>query len=93
MIGTTLTLNDVVFGDVWFCAGQSNMEMMMKSIQNAEEEMRKSAEYNIRFTSMSNVAKKVEKENLQYIKVNMIDERVKSRNLYLDLDHQVSVPN
>jgi len=29
--GTTLTLNDVVFGDVWFCAGQSNMEMMMKS--------------------------------------------------------------
>ena len=56
------------------------MEMMMKSIQNAEEEIRKSEKYNIRFTSMSNVAKKVEKENVhvQYAKVNMIDERVKS---------------
>ena len=28
--GTETTINDVLFGEVWLCSGQSNMEMKMK---------------------------------------------------------------
>jgi sialate O-acetylesterase len=30
---------DVLFGDIWVCSGQSNMEWPMQSIINAEEEI------------------------------------------------------
>ena len=49
-----IELSDVIFGDVWLCSGQSNMEMKMKSIANSTEEATKSADYNIRFTVLSN---------------------------------------
>ena len=32
--GKTLTLNDVLIGEVWVCSGQSNMEMPMKGYYN-----------------------------------------------------------
>jgi hypothetical protein len=32
-------LQDVLFGDIWVCSGQSNMEWPMKSIFNAQEEI------------------------------------------------------
>ena len=35
----TLTLEDVVVGDVWLCSGQSNMEMTVGSSANAKEEI------------------------------------------------------
>ena len=31
----TLTLNDVLFGDVWICSGQSNMQFTVSSVSNA----------------------------------------------------------
>ena len=31
----TLTLNDVLFGDVWICSGQSNMQFTVHSVRNA----------------------------------------------------------
>jgi len=31
----TITIHDVLFGDVWICSGQSNMEMTVNSIFNA----------------------------------------------------------
>ena len=34
-----------MFGDVWVCSGQSNMEWRMSGILNADEEVAKSAEY------------------------------------------------
>ena len=34
-----------MFGDVWVCSGQSNMEWRMSGILNADEEIAKSAEY------------------------------------------------
>ena len=52
----TIRLRDVIFGDIWFCSGQSNMEMAMENITNGLEEVKKSAEYNIRFTVMANKA-------------------------------------
>src|SRR5678816_749394 len=35
----TLTLEDVVVGEVWLCSGQSNMEMVVASSQNAQTEI------------------------------------------------------
>jgi sialate O-acetylesterase len=35
----TITLHDVLFGDVWICSGQSNMELTLSMIRNATEEI------------------------------------------------------
>jgi len=50
--GEALTLNNVLIGDVWFCSGQSNMEMPLAGwgkVQNYEEEIRTADYPNIRF--------------------------------------------
>ena len=36
----TITLQDVLVGEVWFCSGQSNMEWRMANIENPEEEIK-----------------------------------------------------
>ena len=47
---SVIFLDNVAFGDVWFCSGQSNMNWPMQSIFNATEEVANSASYtNIRF--------------------------------------------
>jgi sialate O-acetylesterase len=35
----TITLSDVLFGDVWVCSGQSNMSFSVSSMYNATEEI------------------------------------------------------
>jgi sialate O-acetylesterase len=35
----TITIHDVLFGDVWVCSGQSNMQMTVSMIFNATEEI------------------------------------------------------
>jgi sialate O-acetylesterase len=35
----TITIYDVLFGDVWLCSGQSNMELTVSMIHNATEEI------------------------------------------------------
>jgi sialate O-acetylesterase len=35
----TITLHDVLFGDVWICSGQSNMQLTVSLIYNATEEI------------------------------------------------------
>ena len=45
----TLRLENVLFGDVWVCSGQSNMVFRMGGIFNVVEELEKMTEYpNIR---------------------------------------------
>lgn len=44
----TITLRDVLVGEVWVCSGQSNMEFMLRSINNADEEIRSATNGNIR---------------------------------------------
>ena len=40
-----LVLTDVLFGDVWLCSGQSNMELTMANIINSTEEIAASAAF------------------------------------------------
>lgn len=35
----TITINDVLVGEVWICSGQSNMEWSVRNTNNAEKEM------------------------------------------------------
>lgn len=42
---TTIYLKDVLFGDVWLCGGQSNMEMTVSQMFNASEEMKRASKY------------------------------------------------
>jgi sialate O-acetylesterase len=35
----TITLQDILFGDVWLCSGQSNMQLTVGMIYNATEEI------------------------------------------------------
>jgi sialate O-acetylesterase len=35
----TITLHDIIFGDVWLCSGQSNMEFTVSRAQNADREI------------------------------------------------------
>ena len=36
----SITLSDVLIGEVWVCSGQSNMEWTVRNSKNAEEEIR-----------------------------------------------------
>jgi sialate O-acetylesterase len=40
-----ITLHDVLFGDVWICSGQSNMELTVSLIYNATEEIANAGNY------------------------------------------------
>ena len=45
-----LVIRNILFGDVWVCSGQSNMEWPMNAIFNADQEIQEIAAYDkIRF--------------------------------------------
>ena len=47
-------LRDVLFGDVWFCSGQSNMEQKMADIKDADLEMASSIkDTEVRFVDLA----------------------------------------
>jgi sialate O-acetylesterase len=41
----TITIHDVLFGDVWICSGQSNMQLTVSLISNATEEIANAGKY------------------------------------------------
>jgi sialate O-acetylesterase len=41
----TITIHDVLFGDVWLCSGQSNMQLTVSLIFNATEEIANAGNY------------------------------------------------
>lgn len=40
-----ITITDVLFGDVWVCSGQSNMQMAVRDIFNGTEEIANAGQY------------------------------------------------
>jgi sialate O-acetylesterase len=59
----TITLNNVYVGEVWVCSGQSNMEMGLYGVENAQQVIAKSKNSKIRlFTVPKNAAVKPEHE-------------------------------
>ncbi|XP_007950328.1 sialate O-acetylesterase [Orycteropus afer afer] len=61
----TLRVCNVLFGDVWLCSGQSNMQMTVLQIFNATREMSDTAAYqSVRILSASLVQSKEELEDL-----------------------------
>jgi sialate O-acetylesterase len=59
----TVTLKDILVGEVWICSGQSNMEMGIKNVKNAKEEVAAADHPNIRlFTVPKNVQGEPQKD-------------------------------
>ena len=53
--GEEAVLTDIMFGDIWLCSGQSNMEQNMGNIMNSTEEIAASASFtSIRYTVVKN---------------------------------------
>ncbi|XP_041513398.1 sialate O-acetylesterase [Microtus oregoni] len=64
----TLRVHDVLFGDVWLCSGQSNMQMTVSQIFNASKELSDSAAYqSVRIFSVSLVQAEEELEDLDEV--------------------------
>ncbi len=67
----TITLHDVLFGDVWICSGQSNMAMGVSLIFNATEEIANASNYpKIRLFTTSLLPSAVPVEELLGIQLN-----------------------
>jgi sialate O-acetylesterase len=49
----TITLNDILIGDVWICSGQSNMEFQLSQAKNAMEEVKNANYPQIRLFSVN----------------------------------------
>src|ERR1043166_3684437 len=49
----TIELKNVLVGDVWLCGGQSNMQVSLRIVRNAEEEIRNANYPQIRFFSVA----------------------------------------
>lgn len=68
--GTTLTLKNVLVGEVWVCSGQSNMEMPMKGfkgqpVANSNMDVLKSTNPNLRLFTVKRNSSFTPKTNVQ----------------------------
>ncbi|KAK7478874.1 hypothetical protein BaRGS_00029855 [Batillaria attramentaria] len=60
-----VTLNDVLFGDVWLCSGQSNMQFEMKKVMNSTAELSAATSFStIRFMTSQHVKSDTPLESL-----------------------------
>ena len=67
----TIAIHDVLFGDVWVCSGQSNMQMTVASIFNATQEIADTVNYpKIRVFTAANEPSATPVEELLGIMVN-----------------------
>ncbi len=46
--GSTITLNDILIGEVWLCSGQSNMEWSVRAAKDAKREIAEAKYPNVR---------------------------------------------
>ncbi|NXA06663.1 SIAE acetylesterase, partial [Sapayoa aenigma] len=63
-----VTLQDIYFGDVWLCSGQSNMAMTVLQVANASEELAAAARYPfVRVFATAPAHSDVELEDLEHV--------------------------
>ncbi|XP_068023370.1 sialate O-acetylesterase isoform X1 [Melanerpes formicivorus] len=61
-----VTLEDIYFGDVWLCSGQSNMAMTVLQVANASQELAAAARYPlVRLLAVAPARSDVELQDLQ----------------------------
>lgn len=64
----TIMLSDVLFGDVWICSGQSNMQFTMSMVNNASAELADAINYpNIRVFTVGQVTSDVPLADLKSV--------------------------
>lgn len=63
----TVTVKDILFGEVWFCAGQSNMLMQLPFAANGEVEVQNANYPNIRYLSTPYQSTSEPKETFGYV--------------------------
>jgi len=62
--GESVEFENVAFGDVYLCSGQSNMEMAVNAVENATEEIADSVNYpNLRFFHLHGMVAQAENPN------------------------------
>ncbi len=67
----TITIHDVLFGDVWLCSGQSNMQLTVNMIYNGSEEIANSVNYpKVRVFTASLMSSEAPVEELIRIRLN-----------------------
>ena len=66
-----IMLNDILFGDVWLCSGQSNMHFNVTRMFNASNEIQNANQYpQIRLFSSQYSINNEQQEDLKYIAMN-----------------------
>jgi sialate O-acetylesterase len=67
----TVSIHDILFGDVWICSGQSNMQLTVSMIYNATEEIANAGNYpKIRVFTAADKPSATPVEELLDIKLN-----------------------
>ncbi|CAF0867308.1 unnamed protein product [Adineta ricciae] len=67
----TITIHDILFGDVWICSGQSNMQLTVSLIHNATEEIVNAGKYpKIRVFTADQEVSAMPLEELRGIRLN-----------------------
>ncbi|MBC7826424.1 MAG: 9-O-acetylesterase [Chitinophagaceae bacterium] len=61
----TITLNNLLIGDVWICGGQSNMEVTMLSAHNPDKEIAAANNPNIHIFDVAHAAKALRAEDVK----------------------------
>lgn len=71
----TLLLNDILVGELWICAGQSNMEFPLKVAANAAVDISKSTNTNIRLFNLKGIVRPDDSkwDSLSLDKINKLE--------------------
>ncbi|MDT8391384.1 MAG: sialate O-acetylesterase [Lentisphaeria bacterium] len=65
--GETVEVKNILVGEVWLCAGQSNMRMTVRGVADAEQEISSANYPNIRFFTVPKVSSKTPQTNVNAI--------------------------
>ncbi|MDO8929038.1 MAG: sialate O-acetylesterase [Bacteroidota bacterium] len=70
-----ITVKDILVGELWICAGQSNMEFQLKDATNASSDILKAGNSNIRLINLKGIVRPDDSkwDSLSLDKINKLD--------------------